>query len=60
MRPARGVVASHRRTHADALKTLGSLTDAWYGRRDHSPEWPHPVAHGIGAWCATPNGTSLT
>jgi hypothetical protein len=49
-RPVREIVAWHRRVHADALKTFVSLTDAWFGRREHSPEWPldfvgHSEAH---------------
>ena len=48
-RPA-AVVAWHRRGHADVLRTLARTPAAWFGRRDHSPQWPgdldgHSAAH---------------
>jgi hypothetical protein len=44
------VVAWHRRVHADALKMLAQTPDEWFGRREHSKEWPldfdgHSAAH---------------
>jgi hypothetical protein len=50
-RPA-AVVAWHRRVHADVLRTLAATPAAWFGRREHSPEWPldldgHSAAHRV-------------
>jgi len=44
------VVEWHRRAHADVLQTLGRTPDAWFGRRERSPQWPldldgHSAAH---------------
>src|SRR4029453_9527314 len=44
------VVAWHRRVHANALKMLAQTPDEWFGRREHSKEWPldfdgHSAAH---------------
>ena len=44
------VVAWHRRVHRDVLQTLAATPAAWFGRREHGPEWPgdldgHSAAH---------------
>ncbi len=46
------VLAWHRRVHEDALRTLARTPDAWFGRRERSPEWPadfdgHSAAHRV-------------
>ena len=39
-RPLREVVAWHRRVHAEILRTLASTPEAWFRRKEHSPQWP--------------------
>jgi hypothetical protein len=39
-RRASEVVEWHRRVQADVLRTLARTPGAWFGRRQHSPEWP--------------------
>ena len=43
------VVAWHRRVHADVLRTLASKPEEWFGRKEHSPEWPADL-DGHSAW----------
>ena len=39
-RGASEVVEWHRRVQADVLRTLARTPGAWFGRRQHSAEWP--------------------
>jgi len=44
------LLAWHRRVHADVLKTLARNPEAWFGRRQRSPQWPldfdgHSASH---------------
>ena len=39
-RPPREVREWHRRVHAEVLRTLAQTPEEWFGRREHSPEWP--------------------
>ena len=46
------VVAWHRRVHAEVLRTLAGTPAAWFGRREHSPQWPgdldgHSAVHRV-------------
>jgi hypothetical protein len=43
------VVAWHRRVHADVLRTLAGKPEEWFGRREHSAEWPLDL-DGHSAW----------
>ena len=45
-------VAWHRRVQADVMKMLAETPDEWFGRREHSKEWPldfdgHSAAHRV-------------
>jgi hypothetical protein len=49
-RPPSEVVEWHRRVHAEVRRTLARTPAAWFGRREHGPEWPadldgHSAAH---------------
>ena len=49
-RPAREVVAWHRRVHEEVLRTLASAPDEFFGRKERSAQWPadfdgHSAAH---------------
>ena len=49
-RPPSELLRWHRQVHEDALRTLAGTPEAWFGRREHSPEWPldfdaHSAAH---------------
>jgi hypothetical protein len=51
-RDPREVARWHRRVHAEVLRTLAQKPTAWFGRREHSPDWPadldgHSAAHRI-------------
>jgi hypothetical protein len=51
-RRPREVIEWHRRVHVEVLRTLASTPDAWFGRREHSAEWPgdldgHSAAHRV-------------
>jgi Mycothiol maleylpyruvate isomerase N-terminal domain len=50
--PPAEVLGWHRRVHADVLRTLARTPDAWFGRRERSPQWPadfdgHSTAHRV-------------
>jgi hypothetical protein len=34
------VIGWHRAVHADVMRTLANTPEEWFGRREHSPEWP--------------------
>ncbi len=63
-RPPREVVEWHRRVHEDVLRTLASTPAEWFGRKEHSPQWPgdfdgHSAEHrvkDIEAALVTPRG----
>jgi hypothetical protein len=49
-RPPRAVLAWHRQVQADVLGTLARTPEAWFRRRERSPQWPadfdgHSAAH---------------
>ena len=46
------VLGWHRRAHADVLTTLARTPEAWFRRRERSPQWPadfdgHSAAHRV-------------
>jgi hypothetical protein len=46
------VLAWHRQVQADVLQTLARTPEAWFRRRDRSPQWPadfdgHSAAHRV-------------
>ena len=46
------VVEWHRRVQEDVLRTLARTPDAWFGRRERSPQWPldfdgHSAGHRV-------------
>ena len=46
------LLAWHRRVHADVLQTLARTPEAWFGRRERSPQWPldfdgHSAGHRV-------------
>jgi DinB superfamily len=50
--PPRAVLAWHRQVQADVLRTLARTPEAWFRRRERSPQWPadfdgHSTAHRV-------------
>jgi hypothetical protein len=51
-RSPQAVLAWHRQVQAEVLRTLAKTPEAWFRRRDRSPEWPadfdgHSAAHRV-------------